>query len=96
VGSIFGLLLLVVLAILLARARKHHIERTEDRGKAVPLGDSLMPGKVESDSRAIFEANEDCNPAEADFSHMRVELEGDWPGCEVAATTITRSSMRAI
>lgn len=95
VGSIFGLLLLVALAILLARARKHHIKRTEGRSMAAPLGDSVMPAKVESDSRAIFEANEDCNPAEADFSHMRVELEGDWPGREVTASTITRSSMGA-
>lgn len=80
--------LLFVLAILLARTRKHHNKRKAGQMKEAAVEDSLMLGKVECDSSAIFEANEDCNPAEADFSHLRVELEGDWPGRGDTASTI--------
>ena len=62
--------------------------------KTVKVRDGRIPGNSESDSSAIFEANDECSPAEADFSHVRAELEGHWQGYE-AVTRTPRASLRA-
>ena len=85
-GTIGGVLCLVVFGFLLARARRHHVEEKRKLLHAAEMGGQLGRNKFESDGSAIFEADEECKPAEADPSCIRAELEGNWRGYEVATS----------
>lgn len=89
IGSLCGLLLLMVCWFLLSRMRRGHIERKQMLASHGPETTSLT-NRVEADGCSIFEA--ESHPAEADHSHVRAELAGSWHGHELLEPWVLRET----
>lgn len=82
IGSIFGLALLIGLAILMNRMRRYRLS-LQDRSIVEPEKEDSGTRQVDSDSSALYKANGDSRLSEADFANSRAELEGHWHGYEM-------------
>lgn len=94
VGTIGAVVFFTVLGFLLALARRHHMAKRRTSVNTATVDREIVPGKAESDSSGVFEADDESKPAEADASNTRAELEGDWHGFEAAARTPRASMLR--
>ena len=75
VGTIGGILCFILLVFLLVRVRKHHLQRKERARNEKAFDNPSKPERLCSRSFEIYEASPESNPAEADSSNARVELD---------------------